>query len=132
MTDPKNPSLEDIMSKFVSVFCTDYDQMEKLLDPAVISYITNAEGGVDKVQGREALMTRIRAMNTVGVTFTLTITQMVTVKPEQGLMMVEIKAGRSGKTLHNFAAFLIDIKDNHISQLRMVEALPSYSDEFWK
>jgi hypothetical protein len=132
MTDPKNPSLEDIMSKFVSVFCTDYDQMEKLLDPDIISYITNAEGGVDKVQGRDALMTRIRSMNTVGVQFILTITQMVTVKPEQGLMMVEIKADRGGKILHNFAAFLIDIKDDHISQMRMVEALPAYSDEFWK
>ncbi|MBP9692111.1 MAG: hypothetical protein KBD90_02130 [Alphaproteobacteria bacterium] len=132
MTDHKHSSLEEIMSKFVNVFCRDDDQMEKLLDPDVINYITNAEGGVDKVQGREALMKRIRSMNTVGVQFSLTITQMVTIKPEQGLMMVEIKADRGEKTLHNFAAFLIDIKDNHIRQMRMVEAFPAYSDEFWK
>jgi len=131
MIDPKNTSLRDIISEFISVFCRDYDQMEKLLDPDVVSHITNAYGGVDKVQGREALMKRIRAMNVVGVKFRITITQMVTIKPEQGLVMVEIKAIREGKTLHNFAAFLIHVKNSRINNLWMVEASPAHSDKFW-
>jgi len=45
--------------------------------------------------------------------------------------MVEIKAKRKGRELHNFAAFLMDIRDRRISKMRMVEALPAYSDEFW-
>ena len=86
---------------------------------------------MDKVQGREALMKRIRAMNVVGVKFRITITQMVTIKPEQGLVMVEIKAIREGKTLHNFAAFLIHVKNSRINNLWMVEASPAHSDKFW-
>lgn len=46
--------------------------------------------------------------------------------------MVEIKAERKGRTLHNFAAFLMDVRKGRIQAMRMVEALPAYSDAFWK
>ena len=42
------------------------------------------------------------------------------------------QARRKGRELHNFAAFLMDIAEGKIRQMRMVEALPAYSDEFWK
>lgn len=46
--------------------------------------------------------------------------------------MVEIGAERKGRSLHNYAAFLIDVKDGKIEATRMVEALPAYSVAFWK
>jgi hypothetical protein len=46
--------------------------------------------------------------------------------------MVEIRAGRGGRELHNFGAFLSRIDgEGRIVDLWMVDALPAYSDEFW-
>ena len=60
------------------------------------------------------------------------VTQTVTVAPGSTLTMVEIRAERAGKTLHNFSAFLARIEDGQIVELWMVEALPAYSAEFWQ
>lgn len=133
MMNHKNSSLENLIAEFITTFTkVDYAKMEKLLTPHLTSYITNAEGGVDKVQGRDAYLQRIRAMNMESVKFNIRMTQLVTIKSDQGLVMVEIKADRNGKSLHNFAAFLINVKDNLIDEMWMVEALPAYSDTFWK
>ena len=45
--------------------------------------------------------------------------------------MVEIRAEREGRALHNFAAFLTRVVDGQVRQIWMVDALPAYSDEFW-
>ena len=45
--------------------------------------------------------------------------------------MVEIYAERKERTLHNFAAFLA-VGADQLRELWMVEALPAYSDEFWR
>lgn len=46
--------------------------------------------------------------------------------------MVEFKAERKGRTLHNHAGFLARFDgDVRIDELWMVDALPAYSDEFW-
>jgi hypothetical protein len=47
------------------------------------------------------------------------------------LSMVEIRAKREGRELHNFAAFLARITGGRIADLWMVDARPAYSDEFW-
>ncbi|MBS0271554.1 MAG: nuclear transport factor 2 family protein [Proteobacteria bacterium] len=133
MTNCKNSSLESLIEEFITTFIKiDYAKMESLLTPDLTSYITNAEGGVDKVRGRDAYIERVRAMNMERVKFNIRITQLVTIKQDQGLVMVEIKADRNGKSLHNFAAFLINVKNNLIDEMWMVEALPAYSDTFWK
>ena len=46
--------------------------------------------------------------------------------------MVEIRAERKQRSLHNFAAFLATVADDRITELWMVEALPAYSDQFWQ
>ena len=46
--------------------------------------------------------------------------------------MVEIKAERNNKSLHNYATFLVEILDSKIVSVHMVEALPEYSSLFWK
>ncbi len=45
--------------------------------------------------------------------------------------MVEVRANRGGRSLHNFAAHLLRISDGRITELRMVEAKPAESDAFW-
>ena len=46
--------------------------------------------------------------------------------------MVVIEAIRDDKKIHNHAAYLGTVIDNKISELWMVDALPEYSDHFWK
>jgi hypothetical protein len=94
------------------------------------AYVTNAEGGVDPVRGRGSYLPRLLALKAPELS--VTVTQSVTVSPDQGLLMVEICAERNGKSLHNFSAFLARIRDDQVSELWMVEAIPAYSDEFWQ
>jgi hypothetical protein len=47
------------------------------------------------------------------------------------LTMVEIRAERDGRQLHNLAAFLAEVGDGKVTRLWMVDALPAYSDVFW-
>jgi ketosteroid isomerase-like protein len=47
------------------------------------------------------------------------------------MTMVEIRADRAGRQLHNFAAFLARVSGGRIAELWMVEAEPASSDEFW-
>jgi hypothetical protein len=61
----------------------------------------------------------------------LRVTQVVEIDAQRALAMVEIRARRGGRNLHNFAAFLARVGDGQIAELWMVDALPEYSDEFW-
>ena len=73
-----------------------------------------------------------RLPNLTGATYAATVTQAVEVAPTQVLAMVEIKAHRKDRDLHNHAAFLARFDaDDRIDELWMVDALPEYSDEFW-
>jgi hypothetical protein len=59
------------------------------------------------------------------------LAQILPIDDERVLAMVEIKAERDGRRLHNFAAFLAQVRDGKVKTLWMVDALPAYSDEFW-
>ncbi len=105
--------------------------MRALLAEDVIAYITNAEGGVDRVQGRDAYLSRVEAMDLQSARFSLKLTQPpVKVASDQVLVMVEVRAER-GATLHNFAAHLLRCRDGRIAEWRMVDAKPAESDRFW-
>ena len=45
--------------------------------------------------------------------------------------MIEIRAERDGRALHNHAGFLLELGGTGISRMWMVDALPEYSAEFW-
>ena len=47
------------------------------------------------------------------------------------LAMVEVKAAKSGQTLHNFAAHLLRVANDQVAEWWMVEAKPAESDRFW-
>jgi ketosteroid isomerase-like protein len=107
----------------------DRDAMRGLLADDVVAYVTNAAGSVDRVEGADAYVARVPDVS--GADYSADVTQVVSVAPGQVLGMVEIKAERKGRTLHNHAAFLARVADERIAELWMVEALPAYSDEFW-
>jgi hypothetical protein len=64
--------------------------------------------------------------------FQATVTQVHEIDDRTVLFMVEIKAERLGRSLHNFAGILIRLTDDgKMAEYRMVEALPAESDRFW-
>jgi SnoaL-like domain len=103
--------------------------MESLLSPGLVGYVTNAEAGVDRVDGPEAYLARLP--NVPGAELALRVTQSVDVAPDQALTMVEVRARRGDAELYNFGAFLSRVREGRIVEVWMVDALPASSDEFW-
>jgi ketosteroid isomerase-like protein len=128
---PSEPAV--VASRVLEAFsAADLEHMRALLADDLVAYITNADGGMDRVEGREAYLSRLEAMDLPSARFSVELTQPpVSVAPDQVLVMVEIRAHREGRSLHNFAAHLLRIADGRITDWRMVDAKPSESDEFW-
>lgn len=95
----------------------------------LVAYVTSSDGGFDVVEGRDGYIERLPDLRAAGGR--LDVTQVVEIDPERVLTMVEIRARRKGRDLHNLAAFLARVQDGRIKELWMVEALPAYSAEFW-
>lgn len=100
-----------------------------LLADDLTAYVTNAAAGVDELRGVEAYMSRLPDLHAAGGH--LRITQVLPVGDAHVLTMVEIRAERDGRQLHNFAAFLAEVAHGKVTRLWMVDALPADSDEFW-
>jgi ketosteroid isomerase-like protein len=100
-----------------------------LLADDLTAYVTNADAGVDEVRGVEAYIERLPDLHAAGGR--LRVTQVLPVDDERVMTMVEIRAERGGRQLHNYAAFLAQVSDGMVTKLWMVDALPAYSDEFW-
>jgi hypothetical protein len=109
----------------------DYDTVRYIFKDDIQNYVTNKEGGADLVVGAENYIKALQHMNFLKVRPTLTITQIDVISEAQAMFMIEVKAAKPDRALHNFAAFLIDIDQDKIAKMRMVEALPEYSDKFW-
>ncbi|HEX6311729.1 MAG TPA: nuclear transport factor 2 family protein [Acidimicrobiia bacterium] len=122
---------EQVMRSLIEAFSA-HDElgMRTALADDLTAYVTNGRGGVDPVHGRDAYVQRLLALHAPELE--IGVTQSVTVAPDQVLTMVEVRAERGGRRLHNFAAFLATIVDDQVVELWMVEALPAYSDEFWR
>ena len=99
------------------------------LAPGLVAYVTTADSGADRVQGREAYVARLPDLRAAGGS--LEVTQVLEVDEGLVLAMVEIRAERGGQRLHNHAALLARLGDDGITHLWMVEAQPAHSDEFW-
>jgi hypothetical protein len=100
-----------------------------LLDDDLTAYVTNAGGGADAVHGRDDYMARVPDL--ASADGSVEVTQVLPIGDDLVLMMVEIRARRGDRELHNFAAFLARIAGDRITELWMVDAKPAYSDEFW-
>ena len=127
-----NISAQDRVLEFIQLFSSlNFNNLELIVADDIIAHITNREGGIDRVEGKINFIQRLNAMNISDVKITITIPQIVNIKPDLVLAMVEVNAERRGKLLHNFAAHLIQVHENKIKETWMVEALPAYSHEFW-
>jgi ketosteroid isomerase-like protein len=129
--EPSDPA--GVASHFLEAFSTaDFERMRALLAEDVVAYVTNAEGGMDRVEGRDAYLGRLESMDLPSARFSIEPTQRpVAVDPDRVLVMVEVHAHREGRSLHNFAAHLLRIADGRIKDWRMVDAKPAESDAFW-
>jgi len=120
----------ELLRSFISAYETgDADAMRPRLDPELVAYVTNAEAGVDRVDGPDGFLARLPDLT--GAQLALRVSQAVDVAPDQALVMVEVRASRQGQDLHNFAAFLGRERDGRLVELWMVDAKPAGSDEFW-
>jgi SnoaL-like domain len=107
----------------------DVEAMSAGLAPGLVAYVTTADGGADRVEGRDAYLARVPDLRAGGGS--LAITQVLEVGDDQALAMVEIRARRGGDGLHNHAALLARTARGLVTHLWMVEAQPAHSDEFW-
>ena len=122
--------LEDLARSFFGAYGRgDLDTMRSCLAAGAVTWITNAEGGVDRVEGRDAFMDRLP--DTEDAAWSTEITQVLASDEERVMTGIEVRAERQGRELHNFAAFLARVSGGLIAELWMVEARPAYSDEFW-
>ena len=110
----------------------DLDGMRALLAEDLVALITNASGGADRIEGREDYLRRVEAMDLPSARFSVELTQPpVELDGGQVLVMVEIRAQRGGRVLHNYAAHLLRVAGGRVTEWRMVEAKPAESDAFW-
>jgi hypothetical protein len=71
-------------------------------------------------------------MDLPSVDYRVTLTQPpVMVDDGRVMIMVEVRAAKSARTLHNFAAHLLRVADRQIAEWWMVDAKPAESDQFW-
>ena len=110
----------------------DFGRMRAVLAPDLLAFVTNDEGGEDEVRGRDEYLGRIEAMDLPAVRFSVELTQSpVVVEDGVVLVMVEVRAHKGERRLHNYAAHLMRTADGVITEWRMVEAKPAESDRFW-
>jgi ketosteroid isomerase-like protein len=129
MPEPESP--EGIARNLIQAFSdADTQRMSSLLTADLRAYITNRDGGVDETDAEEYLR-RMAAMDLPSAQLRLTITQMVTPRPDMVIAMVEVKAARRGKQLHNHAAHCLFFRGGRVAEWWMVEALPAESEAFW-
>jgi ketosteroid isomerase-like protein len=129
--DPSDPAA--IATGFLEAFsAADFARMRALLAEDLIACVTDADGAMDEVEGRDAFLGRLEAMDLSSAEFRVELTQPpVAVDADRVLVMVEVRARRKGRSLHNYAAHLLRVADGLITDWRMVDAKPSESDEFW-
>ena len=107
----------------------DADAVREAVSPDLVAYVTTADGGAGRVEGRDAYLDRLPDLRAAGGS--VTVTQVPEVDEALVMAMVEIRAERGGDRLHNTAAFLARVDSGLITHLWMVEAQPAHSDEFW-
>lgn len=124
---------EMVAESFIAAFgANDVEAMRSLLAEDLTAYITNDDGGMDRTDGRDVYLARVEAMPMDDTTYSVELTQdVVAPANDLALVMVEIKAQRGGKALHNFAAHLLRVRDGAVTDWWMVDAKPAGSAEFW-
>jgi ketosteroid isomerase-like protein len=119
--------------RFIAAFsAADFDAMRELLAPDLVAWVTGPDGAMARVEGRDAYLGRIEAMDLPAARFAVELTQPpVEAGTDRVMLMVEVHAERGDRTLHNFAGHLLRIDGERIAEWWMVDAKPAESDAFW-
>jgi ketosteroid isomerase-like protein len=122
-----------VAERFISAFSAgEFEAMRKCLAPDLVAWVTDSDGQMNRVEGREAYLSAIEQMDLLAADFSVELTQApVKVDADRVMLMVEVRAERGGRTLHNFAGHLIRSEGEQIAEMWMVDAKPSESDSFW-
>ncbi|MEM8630187.1 MAG: nuclear transport factor 2 family protein [Pseudomonadota bacterium] len=127
-SDPSN-----VAASFVEAFdVADREGIAACLSADLVAEITQADGSTAQINGRDRFLASIDALDIATVHPSIKATQIAPVSSDQVMVMIEVRARRKGRSLHNFAAFLLSVCEGRITRLWMVEALPAESDLFWK
>lgn len=123
----------DVAARLLEAFNDgDLDRMRTLMAPELVAWVTDAGGQPQRVTGADAYLDRVAAMNLPAVSYRVTPTQAaVALEDDLVLLMVEVKAERDGRRLHNFAAHVLRVRDGKVTEWRMADAKPEESDRFW-
>ncbi|MEM8580223.1 MAG: nuclear transport factor 2 family protein [Pseudomonadota bacterium] len=128
LTDPSA-----VAKSFVEAFDTaDRDRIAESLSVDLVAEVTQPDGSTAQIHGRDEYMASIDNLDIATVRPSIKATQIAPVSSDQVMVMVEVRAKRKGRRLHNFAAFLLSVSAGQITRIWMVEALPAESDAFWK
>ena len=123
---------ETTVRELIQAFAdADFERVRSFLHDDLRAFITNRDGGVDEVRGADGYLARVQAMDLPSASFSLAITQLVAVRDDEVMTMVEVHAARGGRTLHNHATHLFFFRDGRVAEWWMVEALPAESEAFW-
>lgn len=131
MTDA--PDQIAVVEAFLNAFnAGDLAVLRGCLADDAVAFVTGPDGLPVQMDGAEAYVAATAAMNLPAVDYSVTLTQApVLVGDGLVLVMVEVRARRDGRALHNFAAQLIRVVAGRIAELWMVDAKPTESDAFW-
>ncbi len=126
-------SRAETAERFIAAFsAADFASMRELLAPDLVAWVTDPDGTMARIEGRDGYLERVEAMDLPAAEFSVELTQApVEVAPDRVLLMVEVHAERGGRTLHNFAGHLLRIDGERIAEWWMVDAKPAESDTFW-
>lgn len=116
---------------FVEAFgSNDLDALVAVLADDFGGHVTTADGGTRTVD-RDSYVASVRAMDVGTANLRLTVPNVVEVEPGRVLVMVEVRAERGGRALHNFSGQLLTVRGGQVTDLWMTDALPEESDRFW-
>ena len=126
--------MEEVVERFLEAFNSgDFEGIRGVLDDSLVAFVTTEDGDQAVVHGAEAYVDSLRDMLTSAPTrYSVEFTQQpVPVDDDRMLMMLEIRASRGGRTLHNYSAQLVRFTGDRISEIRMTDAKPRESAQFW-
>lgn len=124
-------SLAAVIDRFLGAFEQgDLAGLRSMLHDDFVGRVTTADGGTEELTA-DQYVAAIAAMDVPTADLRLAVPDLTPVGDDAVLVMVEVRAARKGRTLHNYSGQLARIRDGRIIELTMVDALPSRSDLFW-
>lgn len=122
------------VDRFLEAFnSADFDALRGLLSESLVAFVTTDDGDQATVNGADAYVASLHDMLAKAPTeYSVAFTQKpMMVDGDRVLAMLEIRAAREGRTLHNYSAQLFRFDGPLVTEIRMTDAKPEESARFW-